>query len=209
VISWIEEKASRDRIWSNLAKGDKIILSSPESPKKGVIGLFQIVSDQFRWSGSSRYRVEPLYVPNGDDWPMKINYRRDLGLGIETGGTISKLEPSAYRKIKRLVLGMDEPVNHDGIIALFSKVHRTLGYRSIIAIQREPPDALVEDHKGKQVKIEFEFDSSDYRRDKERGTHRLGDCEVVVCWKDSWGTIRKTEAPKLKVKPLEPLYGSQ
>jgi len=211
-ISWIEEKSSRDSSWRNLARGDKIILSSPESPK-GIIGLFRIVSDRRRVRSSRgaslRYAIEPLYVPNGDPWPMKINYKRDLGLRIETGGTISRLDPSTYRKIKSLVLGMDEPVNHDGIIALFSKVHRTLGYRSITAIQREPPDALVEDDKGRQVKIEFEFDSSDYRRDMERGTHRLEDCEVVVCWKDSWGTIREREAPRLEVRPLEPLYGSQ
>jgi hypothetical protein len=140
---------------------------------------------------------------------MPFSPKNDLGLSLKPMGTIFELKREQYRKIKSFLLGMNEPNNHEGVVALFSKAHRMLGYPFIKIIKQGFPDAVAEDCSGKEKNIEFEFDSADFLKDMEKGKHDPNDCDVIVCWRERWGATRQyTRAKRLIVLELEPLYGS-
>lgn len=76
------------------------------------------------------------------------------------------------------------PLNENGVIFLFSKVHDKLGI-NVEAIQPTFPDAKGREKIGKgwkDVWIEFEYKSSAFR---EHG-HDPNQCDIIVCWEDDW-----------------------
>jgi len=76
------------------------------------------------------------------------------------------------------------PLNENGVIFLFSKIHDKLGI-NIEAIQPSFPDA-----KGRRkarrgwedIWIEFEFKSSNFKIHN----HDPKECDVIVCWENDW-----------------------
>jgi len=76
------------------------------------------------------------------------------------------------------------PLNENGVIFLFSKIHDKLGI-NIEAIQASFPDA-----KGRRkiargwedVWIEFEFKSSHFKAHN----HDPRECDIIVCWENDW-----------------------
>jgi len=76
------------------------------------------------------------------------------------------------------------PLNENGVIFLFSKIHEQLGIK-IEAIQASFPDA-----KGRRkiskgwedVWIEFEFKSSTFKVHK----HDPKQCDIIICWEHDW-----------------------
>jgi hypothetical protein len=78
-----------------------------------------------------------------------------------------------------------EPVNEDGVIFLFGMVARELGYL-VEAVQAGFPDCeakrQVEAGKWQRVRIEFEFESRNFR---DHG-HFPDGCDLIVCWKHNW-----------------------
>ena len=76
------------------------------------------------------------------------------------------------------------PLNENGVIFLFSKIHDKLGI-NIEAIQPSFPDA-----KGRRkarrgwedIWIEFEFRSSLFKIHN----HDPKECDVIVCWEHDW-----------------------
>jgi len=76
------------------------------------------------------------------------------------------------------------PLNENGVIFLFSKIHDKLGI-NIEAIQPSFPDA-----KGRRkvrkgwedIWIEFEFKSSHFKMHH----HDPKECDVIVCWEHDW-----------------------
>jgi len=76
------------------------------------------------------------------------------------------------------------PLNENGVIFLFSKIHDKLGI-NIEAIQPSFPDA-----KGRRkarrgwedIWIEFEFKSSNFKIHN----HDPKECDVIVCWEHDW-----------------------
>lgn len=78
-----------------------------------------------------------------------------------------------------------EPVNENGVIFLFGIVARELGY-SVEAVQAGFPDCeakrQVEAGKWQRVRIEFEFESRNFR---DHG-HPPNLCDVIVCWRHNW-----------------------
>lgn len=213
VISWNKIDAEKNRDWRTIKKGDKVIYFSHEEPK-GIVGLFMVVSKCYEHSvgkkTSLRYDIKPLYIPKGDGWPMKFSPKKDIRVSLKPMGTIFELKKDQYRKIKSFLLGMNEPINHEGVVTLFSKIHREIGYPFIRDIRQFFPDAIVEDSDGKEKRIEFEFDSADFRKDMQKGTHDPRKCDVIVCWKDSWGATRliDRQTKRLKLVELRSLYGS-
>lgn len=78
------------------------------------------------------------------------------------------------------------PVNEQGVIFLFSKLQKELGF-VIESIQTGFPDARgrIKTNKGlKEVWIEFEYRASSYLVHD----HPLepGACDFIVCWEDDW-----------------------
>lgn len=78
-----------------------------------------------------------------------------------------------------------EPVNEQGVVFLFGMVARELGYH-VEAVQTGYPDCeakrQVEAGKWQRVRIEFEFESRNFR---DHGHPPLG-CDVIVCWRHNW-----------------------
>jgi Homing endonuclease associated repeat len=83
-----------------------------------------------------------------------------------------------------------EPVNEDGVIFLFGMVARELGYL-VEAVQAGFPDCeakrQVDAGKWQRVRIEFEFESRNFR---DHG-HPAEGCDLIVCWRHNW-----TECPQ-------------
>ena len=78
-----------------------------------------------------------------------------------------------------------EPVNEDGVVFLFGMVARELGYL-VEAVQAGFPDCeakrQIAPGKWQQVRIEFEFESRNFR---EHG-HPPEGCDIIVCWRHNW-----------------------
>ena len=82
-----------------------------------------------------------------------------------------------------------EPINENGVVFLFGMVARELGYL-VEAVQAGFPDCEAERQVGpgkwQRVRIEFEFESRNFR---DHG-HPLDGCDIVICWRHNW-----TECP--------------
>jgi DNA-directed RNA polymerase delta subunit len=91
------------------------------------------------------------------------------------------------------------PLNENGVIFLFSKVHHKLGI-NLEAIQPAYPDAKGRRKTAKgweDVWIEFEYKSSHFKQHK----HDPDVCDVIVCWEHDW----KGCPPELEVIELRKL----
>lgn len=76
------------------------------------------------------------------------------------------------------------PLNEQGVVFLFSKVHDDLGIK-IEAIQQAFPDAKARRFNGRgwvEEKIEFEYKSSEFLNHG----HDVDKCDIIVCWIDDW-----------------------
>lgn len=78
-----------------------------------------------------------------------------------------------------------EPVNEQGVVFLFGMVARELGYM-VEAVQTGFPDCeakrQVAPGKWQRVRIEFEFESRNFR---DHG-HPVAGCDLIVCWRHNW-----------------------
>jgi len=78
-----------------------------------------------------------------------------------------------------------EPVNESGVVFLFGIVARELGYY-VEAVQAGYPDCeakrQIAPGKWQRVKIEFEFESKNFR---DHG-HPPEGCDIIVCWRHNW-----------------------
>lgn len=82
---------------------------------------------------------------------------------------------------KGLIYG---PLNENGVIFLFSKIHDKLGI-NIEAIQATYPDAKARRKTAKgweDIWIEFEYKSSQFKIHK----HDPQECDIIVCWEHDW-----------------------
>ena len=76
------------------------------------------------------------------------------------------------------------PMEENGVIFLFGKLHERMGIR-IKAIRKGFPDAAAEvwikDRLYPRM-IEFEYRSSDFKRHG----HDASKCDIIVCWQHDW-----------------------
>ena len=91
-----------------------------------------------------------------------------------------------------------EPVNEGGVVFLFGMVARELGYL-VEAVQAGFPDCeakrQVGPDKWQRVRIEFEFESRNFR---DHG-HPPDGCDLILCWRHNWSEC----PPHLEVVELE------
>lgn len=94
------------------------------------------------------------------------------------------------------------PLNENGVIFLFSKIHDKLGI-NIEAIQATYPDAKARRKTSKgweDIWIEFEYKSFHFKVHK----HNPKECDIIVCWEHDWNECPievielKSEIEKLK-----------
>jgi hypothetical protein len=81
-----------------------------------------------------------------------------------------------------------EPVNEQGVVFLFGMVAKELGYL-VEVVRSEFPDCeakhKIGPSKWERVKIEFEFESRNFREHN----HSASECDVIVCWRHNWKDI--------------------
>jgi hypothetical protein len=78
-----------------------------------------------------------------------------------------------------------EPVNELGVVFVFGMMARKLGF-VVHRLQAGFPDCIamreVAPGMWQRVRIEFEFESRNFKKHK----HRKDKCDVIVCWKHNW-----------------------
>ncbi|HEV7552711.1 MAG TPA: hypothetical protein VGP65_13570 [Candidatus Angelobacter sp.] len=78
-----------------------------------------------------------------------------------------------------------EPVNELGVVFVFGMMARRLGF-AVHRLQAAFPDCIamreVAPGVWQRVRIEFEFESRNFKKHK----HRRDKCDVIVCWKHNW-----------------------
>jgi hypothetical protein len=111
--------------------------------------------------------------PDGQQIPARSYQHAKFG-GRPTYGN-----PIDFRGLRH------EPVNEQGVVFLFGVVARELGYM-VEAVQTGYPDCEAKRQVGKgkweRVRIEFEFESRNFR---DQG-HNADECDIIVCWRHNW-----------------------
>ena len=108
---------------------------------------------------------------------------------MEKEERLKKLQPTDRKRsivgdpinFEGLIYG---PLNENGVIFLFSKIHEQLGIK-IEAVQASFPDAKGRRKTSKgweDIWIEFEYKSSQFKVHK----HDPNECDIIVCWEHDW-----------------------
>jgi len=108
---------------------------------------------------------------------------------MEKEEKLKKLQPTDRKRsivgdpinFEGLIYG---PLNENGVIFLFSKIHEQLGIK-IEAVQASFPDAKGRRKTSKgweDIWIEFEYKSSQFKVHK----HDPNECDIIVCWEHDW-----------------------
>ena len=198
------EAAKRIRL---IRKEDRIVYYCTDDYL--LTGLFRVSSDMKDYDaelGSREYTmptkgfdIEPIYVPSR---PIEVT-SRDLGIQpVRMMTTALQLKRDEFSKIKSLVLGMNDPDSHDALVTLFGKIHREVGFPRILRIRTRFPDALVQDHEGNEVNVEFELYSNTFEQEHDKKDWKK--CDRIVCWEDDWGAL----APLPVVELKKEIYGA-
>jgi hypothetical protein len=97
------------------------------------------------------------------------------------------------------------PINEQGVVFLFGKIAHEFGMY-VELIRTGYPDCIAKRYIGRgrweEIKIEFEYKSSDFVRHK----HNQNDADMIVCWVHDWDDCPKSiEVLELKeeIKKLE------
>jgi hypothetical protein len=93
------------------------------------------------------------------------------------------------------------PEGELGVVYLFSKLQRKLGYISIVRIGDAFPDCEVLKFGGKKVQIEFEFRSKNFLI--QHGDNGLRKVNEIVCWDDNWPPAKRGLLKKHRVAIVE------
>jgi len=74
------------------------------------------------------------------------------------------------------------PEREAEVVHLFSKTHEKIGFPFIKYLREDFPDCMAIDSRGKEVKIEFEYKSSNFVIHK----HNVLLCDLIICWEHDW-----------------------
>ena len=149
------------------------------SPQKSAF-----LQDRSSSASDAALRLSPSSISIGPQ-PTKLTGRPTYG------------NPIDFRGLRH------EPVNEDGVIFLFGMVARELGFL-VEAVQAGFPDCeakrRIGDGHWQQVRIEFEFQSRNFRVHR----HAPDGCDVIVYWRHNW----KECPPQLEVVELSSVLKS-
>lgn len=170
------------------------LLPAPNDPPRFEYSETQLV-DEFVKIANNLGRMPPLEVfrqrsqysnrPYQTRWGKWSDVIRHFSMEHFDRFTfeISLTPELADNHNNRRPLGLDlamvhEPTNEFETVALFALLAESLGFR-IVSIQAAFPDGLLE-RNGQQIKVEFEFFSSNYLRH----CHPLTDEVICICWRN-------------------------
>jgi len=196
------EGAKRDKVFKGIRKGDRVVYYAK---KKIFAGIFKVVSDLYlsskRVYGAQANRVyvydlEPIFVLSTEN-PVQID-PADYGFEHKQR-TVVKLNHEQYRNVVMDILGMAEPRSENGVISLFSKIHKELGFPFLKVVSDKFPDCIALNYRNKEIRLEFEKKSSDF----EAHGHDPRKCDYIVCWTNDLGTL----APAGVIELREIIFG--
>jgi len=177
-------RALRDRNFRQIRRGDKLVYYAK---RKKALGLFQVSSERWvelkSWSKTRRgehmaYEIKPIAAGISE---IDLS---EIGIATTRGRTVIHLTKEQYRRIATDIVGMEDPENHEGTVALFAKLHKACGFRRLIRIGEAYPDIIAVDENGREARIEVEFESGNFEREHMGEADK---CDLIVCWRDTWG----------------------
>lgn len=97
-----------------------------------------------------------------------------------------------------------EPVDEFGVVFLFSKHHRRLGFPFILKIGNTFPDATVLDENAETKYVELEYRSLNFKVHN----HDPNRCDYIVCWEHDWDDFPANRIQVIELKDaLRDLFG--
>jgi len=188
-----------DRNFRSIRKNDRIVFYAKGKKLVGVFSITQngrILGKDRYWNPKDLvYDITPVLLP-----PSPLEFEASKFGVTMLRRTTTPLSEDQYRKILLWLLsleGFPEEMNHDMVVALFTKIHLDLGYPTIRIIRPQFPDCKALDKNGREAKIEFEVRATDFN-------HNINECDKIICWEDDWGAT----APQGKVLSIrEWLFG--
>jgi len=82
------------------------------------------------------------------------------------------------------IVGIGDPGNHEGTVALFAKLHKACGFLKLLKVGEAYPDIIAVNEGACEARIEVEFESANFEREH---MNEADKCDIVVCWRDTWG----------------------
>jgi hypothetical protein len=189
-----ESKANGDRAFRQIRAKDKIVYYAQRNL---TLGLYEVTKPWIQLKSWSKTRpglhrahaIRPIYARICE---LKL---RDFGVKSTRGRTAIALTLDQYGKIKDHILGMQEPTDHEGTLALFSKIHAGLGFPRLERIQSAYPDVVCVDEQGNRLRIELEYESHTFQTEH---AGRYDQCDLIVCWDDTWGQAAQKPVRSMK-----------
>jgi len=129
-----------------------------------------------------------------------MSKKHETKLEVTEEKTISERLSLAFGTIALLF----EPVDEMGVVYLFAKHHREIGFPFIVKLRSKFPDVTAIDTKGERKLIELEFRSSNFDHDPKG-------CDFIVCWIDDLDEeLKKVLPPTIDLrKALSSIYSKQ
>jgi hypothetical protein len=131
------------------------------------------------WRSASSTQTHP--IAEADAVSPEVS-RMPSATGTRESARLEYGEPIDFRGLRHA------PINEQGVVYLFGMVSRELGF-SVEAVRSHYPDCEAKRQtpgrpgRWERVKIEFEFQSSNFRRDH---MFRISECDILVCWEHDW-----------------------
>jgi len=137
------------------------------------------------------YEIKPIYTAISDMDPS------DFGIKTTRGRTVIPLNKEQYRTMVPQIVGMEDPENHEGTVALFAKLHKACGFPKLLKVGEAYPDIIAVNQGAREARIEVEFESANFEREH---MNEADKCDTVVCWRDTWG--RAATKPVIELASL-------
>lgn len=148
---------------------------------------FDLFPDKERWT----YKIWKHYIHpvSAKDFEMikaaVSSHRYEVPSEVEEKTISERLGP-AFGTIDLLF----EPVDEMGVVFIFAKHHRELGFPFIVKMRRKYPDVIAIDTAGEKALVELEFRASGFNHDPKG-------CDYIVCWIDDLEDDMKKNLPKV------------
>lgn len=114
-----------------------------------------------------------------------ISRRYETRVEVEEKTISERLGP-AFSTIDLLF----EPVDEMGVVYIFARHHREIGFPFIVKLRRQYPDVIAIDTQGERKLLELEFKSSGFSHDPKG-------CDCIVCWIDDLDEEFKKKLPRI------------
>lgn len=162
---------------------------------------FDLFPKKERWVYTIwKHYIHPLSTRDFETIKTAVSSRRyEVPVEVEEKTISERLGP-AFGTIDLLF----EPVDEMGLVYLFARHHREIGFPFIVKLRSKYPDVIAIDTKGERKLIELEFRSSSFNHDPKG-------CDYIVCWIDDLEDELKKKLPQIidLRKSLSSIYSKQ